>query len=200
MNTVSTNEHGFTPHPNIPVGSVVSAGFTLLEMVVSVGVVAVVTVVLSQVFFVTLRSNSKTEILKDIKQNGELAMETMVRLIQNAKRITSTCSSAGTSLTSISVINADDGQTTFGCSFDGSASRLASTSAQGTQYLTSDNVTLGGTSCTESSLSFRCFGGAGVPTSITVSYRLSQAGTTGQAFEESSESFQTSATMRNLSE
>lgn len=167
------------------------AGFTLLEMLVSVGVIAVISVVLSQVFIVTLRTNTKTELLKDIKQNGELALETMMRMIQSAKNVT--CPTTQ----SVTVTGPDDGVTTFECSLSGSVTRIASTSAAGTKYLTADNTTLGGSNCAASSLAFACAGGVGVPVSVTIGFRLSQAGVSGASFEEVSESFQTSVTTRN---
>ncbi len=175
-------------------------GFTLLEMVVSLAIIAIVSLVLSQVFISTLRTNTKTEILKDMKQNGDLALETMVRMIQNAKSVSTTCNVAGTSSSAVTIVNEDSGETTFTCLLDGTVTRLASTSAEGNIYLTSDNVTLGGATCAASTLLFTCFGSAGVPSSITVSFQLAQSGTAAQAFESSSESFQTTATMRNISE
>ena len=173
-------------------------GFTLLEMVVSVAIVALMATVLSQVFISTLRTNTKTEILKDMKQNGELALENMVRMIQNAQDITSTCESVGTSSRSITILNPDGKETNIGCFVDGSITRLASTSAEGTEYLTSSNVTAGGTTCEASSVIFLCKGGAGVSPSITISFQLAQSGTAVGVFEQSSESFQTSANMRNI--
>ncbi len=177
-----------------------SSGFTLLELVVSIAIVAVISVVLSQVFLVTLRTNSKTEIAKDMKQNGDLALESMVRMIQKAKSVSSTCAASGTVAQSVTIINPDDGQTTYECVLDGETTRLASTSAQGTEYLTANNVTMGGTSCAESTLSLTCFGGAGVPASVTIAFELSQTGLSAQSFEQSSEAFQTTATMRNSGE
>lgn len=174
------------------------SGFTLLEMVVSIAIVGLLSTVLSQVFVTTLRTNTKTELLKDAKQNGELAMETMVRLIQNAKSVTSLCEEAGSVSQSIILQNADEGETTLECVLDGTSTRLASTSATGTEYLTSASVTMGGTTCLGSSLSFTCKGGPGVSSSITISFDLAQAGVAGSAFEQTSESFQTGAVMRNI--
>lgn len=172
-------------------------GFTLLEMVVSISIVALVAVVLSQIFIVTLRTNAKTEISKDMKQNGELALESMVRMIQRAKSIATTCASSGTTVQSLTIVNNDDGETTYGCVADGTAMRLASSSASATKYLTSSNVTLGGTTCSESTLEFVCYGAAGLPGSVTISFQLSHSGMSFVSFEQSSESFQTTATMRN---
>lgn len=176
------------------------SGFTLLEMVVSIAIVAMVSVVLSQVFISTLRTNTKSEILKDMKQTGEIALETMVRLIQNAKSVTTACDYAGSTSQSLTLINADDGQTTLECIYDGSITRLASTSAQGVEYLTTPNVTMGGTSCATSTLSFVCKGGAGVSSSVSISFSLAQSGVAAGVFEQSSEAFQTSAGMRNIAQ
>lgn len=172
-------------------------GFTLLEMVVSLAIIAVVAVVLSQVFIATLRTNAKTEILKDTKQSGEFALEGMVRMIQNAKSVASACASTGTVSQSVSIVNPDGETTTFGCAAVGSETRISSVSAQGTEYLTPSGVTLGGTGCAGSSLSFTCYGAAGLPGSVTISFQLAQSGAAAQNFEQSSSSFQTSATMRN---
>lgn len=169
-------------------------------MVVSIAILAIISVVLSQVFITTVRTNTKTELLKDIKQSGDFAMETMVRMIQNAREVTSSCSISGTALTSVSLINEDFGETSFSCLYDGTSTRIASVSANGTAYLSSDNVTLGGSSCGESTLAFTCYGSAGIPTSITISFTLAQGGVAAHAFEQTSESFQTSATMRNVVE
>lgn len=192
MNNASVR-FGSVPHRK-------GAGFTLLEMVVSLAIIALVALVLSQVFVATLRTNTKTELLKDVKQNGELAIESMVRMLQHAQSVTSTCSETGTSASSVTFVNPDGGTTTLGCVLDGTVTRLASTSAEGAVYLTSDDVTMGGASCLGATLRFTCFGGTGVPSSVTISFQLAQSGTPGQAFESSSESFQTTATMRNIPE
>lgn len=176
------------------------SGFTLLEMVVSLAIVAIVSTVLSQVFIATLRTNTKTEILKDVKQTGEIALETMVRQIQNAKSVTTSCDYAGITSQSITLVNADNGETTLGCVLDGTTTRLASISAQGTQYLTTPNVTMGGSTCSTSTLEFLCKGGAGVSSSVTISFQLAQSGVAVGVFEQSSESFQTSASMRNIAQ
>lgn len=178
----------------------VQRGFTLLEMVVSLAIIAVVAVVLSQVFIATLRTNVKTEILKDTKQSGEFALESMVRMIQNAKSVASACVSTGTVAKSVSIVNPDGETTTFGCTLVGAETRISSVSAQGTEYLTPGGVTLGGTGCSGSSLSFTCYGAAGLPGSVTISFQLAQSGASAEGFEQSNSSFQTSATMRNSAE
>ena len=165
-------------------------GFTLLEMLVSVAIIAMVSVVLSQVFISTIRTNAKTEILKEVKQNGDLAIESISRMVQNAKSIS--CPTA----TSLLIVNPDGGSTTIGCALDATTTRLASTSAT-TVYLSSKSVTLGGTDCASSTLQFTCTATTGLPSHVAVSFRLAQIGTPVDQFERASESFQTSVTMRN---
>lgn len=177
-------------------------GFTLLEMVVALAIIALLSTVLSSVFISILRTNTKTERLKDVKQNGEIALESMVRMLQGARQVTTSCESTGTVVRSLSIVNSDGGTTTLECVSDGQSFRIASTSAQSTVYLTSGNVTLGGTSsCDQSTLAFTCFVASGVPSSVMISFSLSQTGLpTGQAYESSGETFQTTASLRNVIE
>lgn len=175
------------------------AGFSLLEMVVSLAVVAIVSTVLSQVFISTIRTNTKTELLKEVKQNGDLALETITRMIQNATSISSACVDTGEVSQALTIIQQDGGQTTLECALIDGVTRLASTSAAKTEYLTSPSVTMGGSSCDLSSLQFVCKGGIGVPTSVTVAFRLAQSGLGIDLFERASEVFQTSVSMRNIS-
>lgn len=167
-------------------------GFTLLEMIVTLAIVVIVSIILTQVFFTTLRTNTKTELLKEMKQNGELSLELMVRAIQSAQNVT--CTSAQ----ELSVTATDGAITTIGCSFDGSVTRLASDSASGTAYITSQNATLGGSDCSTSSLNFTCSGSAGQPVTVDISFQLAQTGTAVGAFEQASVPFQTSASTRNI--
>src|SRR5574341_1852665 len=132
------------------------AGFTLLEVLVAIGIMALVGTLIAQVFFTTTRSNTKVEITKDVKQSGDFAVEVMSRIIRNAVSITTVCAESGTTTSTITVTNLDERETTFGCLLDGTVTRIASTSGTRTDYLTPTNVTLGGANCGTSSLSFVC--------------------------------------------
>ncbi len=176
-------------------------GFTLLETLVSISVVATVGVLIAQVFFTTTRSNKKTELLKDVKQNGDFAMELMDRTIQNSLGITSECSSSGTTLPFITLRNADGNISELGCVADASVTRIASTSAESGKidYLTSANVTIGGTTCDEdaNTLHFTCLSNIDQPPQITIQFRMTQRGTPVDQFEKASIEFQTTVTPRN---
>lgn len=173
-----------------------SGGFSLLEILVTVGILSVVSVVVSQVFFATTRSNTKSEIIREVKQNGESAMTTISRMVQGAQSVSSGCSSGGTTSQSISIVNADNGATSFGCVLDNAVTRIASTSAA-TVYLTSAYVTLGGASCAESSLSFVCTSTPGAKPTVKISFTLEQKGTPIDQFAKANVGFQTTVTLRN---
>jgi prepilin-type N-terminal cleavage/methylation domain-containing protein len=179
-----------------------SQGFTLLETLVSIGVIAVVGVLIAQVFFTTTRSNTKTELLKDVKQNGEFSVEIMGRMIRNSMGIANPCSAAGTEYTSLDLENSDGDTTRIECQFDtvAAVTRIASSSATtGTSYLTNSNVTLGGASCadTANSLHFTCVSFPDQPSKITIQFSLSQRGTPVDQFERSSMVFQSTVSPRN---
>lgn len=174
-------------------------GFSLLELLVSISIIAVLGTVISQVLFTTLRTNTKTEILKEVKQNGDIALETIQRLIQGARSVSSTCSDTGTTATSLAIVDRNGETITFSCVLDGTATRIASTSASGTEYLTNKTVTLGET-CVGTSLQFVCTGGGSAPPSIQISFQLTQTGTPGAQYEQGQIQFQSSVSLRNTIE
>lgn len=170
-------------------------GFTLLEMLISVTIVALVGGILAQAFFTMTRTNTKTERIKDVKQSGEFALEVMERMIRNAREVTSSC--PGTSSDTISIRNADNGTTTFSCLLDNGTPRIASQSGATAEFLTSSSVTLGGSLCAASSLSFTCTTSGGRPGNIRIAFQLSQLGTPVDQFERSSISLGTTIQLRN---
>lgn len=169
-----------------------TSGFTLIELAMSAALIAVVSVVIVQVFFTTTRSSAKVEIQKEVKQNGDFALEIMERMVRNAKSIA--CSSSPNSLT---VTNQDDGITVFGCAVNGEVTKIASTSASPvrTDYLTSSKVTLG--AICGSTLTFTCTSISGVPNNVTINFTLSQKATSPDQIDIASQEFQTSVSLRN---
>lgn len=177
-------------------------GFTLLEILVSMSIASIVGILVTQVFFTTTRSNTKTELLKDVKQNGEFALGQIERMIHNAKSVESVCPVSGTTLTSVVITNPNNDTTTIGCIFDAAenVTRIASTSGSGkTEYLTGSNITIGGTSCADAdnSLSFFCSANQDEPPSIRIQFYLQKAGMQLDQTEKSTASFQTTVTARN---
>ncbi len=174
-------------------------GFTLLEVLVSVTIIAGLSIVIAQSFFSTTRSSTKTEILKEVKQNGDVALGIIGNRIRASHQITSTCAASGTTSTSLSVKNPDGATTTFGCALDSGVTRIASSSGGTTDYLTSQTVTLGGAYCTDAamSLSFTCTKIPGGGNTVKITFTLSQKGTPVALFERAQSSFQTTIDLRN---
>lgn len=175
-------------------------GFTLIELVVAVAIIAGLGTVLVQVLFTTTRSSTKVERLTDVKQGGEYAMNMIERMIRNARSFTASCTSDGSASSPSVVVTSPDGnETTFVCALDDTngVTRIASVSAFGTQYLTSSSVTLGASCDVVDTLAFYCTSIADIPKSLKVSFQLSQKGTPVDQFEKASTAFQTSIGLRN---
>ena len=181
-------------------------GYTLLEILVAIGAVAIVGSLIAQVFFTTTRTNTKSEIQKEVKQNGDYAVEIMERMIRNSLGVTSTCTSGGTTLSTIEIKNSDGQDTQFGCVFDSGVSRIASTSATtgGSVFLTGTNVTTGGTSCADTSnptnpmtLQFVCTSNVDSPPSVQIQFTLSQAVQSPDQTNTATLKFQTTVSPRN---
>lgn len=171
-------------------------GFTLLELLVSAGVISIVSVIITQVLFSSIHLNTKTEVIKELKQTGEMTMGVIARMIQNAGAVTCNAS------TYITITGLDGGITTLECIDDAGTgvTRIASVSAS-TLYLTNSNVTLIGngelTGCTNQPLEFICASDGGVPNSISVSFRLRQKNLAATSYESAVETFQTTISLRN---
>lgn len=178
-------------------------GFTLLETLIAITIVGSVGVLITQVFFTTTRVNTKTELLKEVKQNGQFALDVMSRTMRNATKVNSVCASGGTQLSEIQIINPNGDMTTYGCQYDSSqsVSRIASSSASSgvSDFLTSQGVTLGGVSCVDAamSLAFVCTTPPDAPAVINITFTLAQKGTPVDQFEKASQRFSTSVTLRN---
>lgn len=169
-------------------------GFTLMELLVSVGIIAIVGVVVAQSFFSVVRTNVKSERINAVKTDGDIALDVMSRMIRNAASVTSTCSSAGSTLSSLSIVNPDGLSTQFRCELDGAISRIASVGGTKTEYLTGSNVTLG-PDCT-GRLTFVCTSTSSQKNNIQILFTLAQPGTAVDQFEKASTSFQATVLTR----
>lgn len=169
-------------------------GFTLIELIIAVAIIAGLGTVLVQVLFTTTRSSTKVERLTDVKQGGDYALNVIERMVRNARELTATCTSAGSTQSSVTITNPNNYQTTFTCQMDGTVARIASVSSTPTQFLTSSSVTLGA-SC-DNALVFLCTS-IDTSKSLKITFRLSQKGTPVDQFEKASTAFQTSIGLRN---
>lgn len=171
------------------------SGFTLLEILVSVGVLGIIGIFLSQVFVTTLVTNTRGENSREIKQNGDYAINIMTRMIQNATDVTSDCLPDGSTGSSLTITNPDSGVTTFECKSDSGVLRISSTSATA-EYLSSPSITLPGTDCSSSAI-FTCTLLPNNRKSVKISFTLAQKGTKADQFSAKGEKFETTADLRS---
>ena len=171
-----------------------NSGFTFIEILVAAGIIALISGITAQVFLTASRNAAKSDLIRNIKQNGEYSLEIMSRMIQSARSIPA-CTGAPSA--SFAIENADDGATTFGCVADGTVTRIASGSALGSGYLTTAGLTLGGATCAESSITFLCTPNSGLPSTVQINFSLSQPGVPVENYEKATVPFQTTVTMRS---
>ncbi len=157
-------------------------GFTLIEMVVAIGILGTVGMVASLIFFSTLRGVAKTDITREVKQNGDYAITVMERMIRNAAGIDSSTVCNGTSLSSLKIQNTDGNSTTFSLV----SGQIASGSGI---FLTNPKVSV-------TNLVFTCSRAVGKPDVINISFNAAQAGSAGGPEGLSSMNFQTTVSLR----
>ncbi len=163
-------------------------GFSLIEVLIAMGILVTVGSVAMVVFFTTLRGATKSDVIREVKQNGEYAisaMETMIRSSQSVESIGSGCSSSNGCLGSgscIKILNPDNQYTVFSLS----GTQIASTGGN----LTNNKVRASG-------LSFTCSQPPGAPPIVTVSFTLTQATSTTRVEEQASIPFKTTISLRN---
>lgn len=159
------------------------SGFTLLEMLVVTGLIALLGVVFSSSFFSILKGTSKATVTTEVRQNGDYALSVMEQLIRNAKP-TPSCGGSFVTIT-----GNDGGVTTFAC-----------TTGVGGK-LTSNSSSLTTTSVRVLSCSFNCLPASAIsPAGVSLSFTLSQntpLGVSPRPQEQSTQSFQTTVFQRN---
>lgn len=96
-----------------------SSGFTLIEMIIVIGVTGLLLLIITAIYANVVQSNVNATVTNDVRANGQYMLETMVRSIRGADIITvngSTSSSVTTSST-ITVTSVGS-QTTFNMATD----------------------------------------------------------------------------------
>lgn len=177
-----------------------SEGFTLLEIIISVVILATVSILITQVLFTTTRVNTKSGVIQDIKQNGDFALDVMSRLIRASATNITTCDVGQLTSPSMTLQTDQNTTITFQCKSDGVSARIASVSASGTYYLTGSDVTVsatGGKTCDVSSLTFSCPAAPGVPGPVIIQFSLGPLGGDPTTFATAKTSFETTVSPRN---
>ena len=172
-------------------------GFTLIETLVVVGIMAIVAVVSSNMFFTVFKSSGKTKVLTKVKENGDYALSVMERLIRDSQEVVTNTDNkiCESGMNYLKFKRADGSTIEFGCLDEGEDNgRIASNSAR----LTSSEVKVDSCSfdcscypdCTSEGTKF-------YPKTITIKFILSQIGATVRPEEEAIINFQTTVSTRN---
>lgn len=164
-------------------------GFTLIEILVVVGVLAIIVTMGSSMFFSILKGSTKTKTANLVKQNGDYALEVIARMIRNAKEIDENTETpprrCELGMSKLKIKNPDGWSTEFECS----GSTISSNSAA----IISSQVKV-------DSCSFDCqSGGLLQPDVVKISFTLSQAQISVRPEEWVSINFNTTVSLRNIS-
>ncbi len=161
-------------------------GLTLIEIMIVMGILGIIAVIGSGMFFSILRGSTKTKTLQLVKQNGDYAISVMERMIRNARAII--VPSTNSTVSSITIRNPDGETTTFSC--EGNPATISSNSAS----LLSNEVKVS----SDCNIFEVTVGQAGIkPGVIKINFSLSQSKTTARPEEQASVNFQTTVSLRN---
>jgi len=166
---------------------VTKKGFTLIEILVVIGVLAIIVVVGSTSFFNLLKGSTKTRTASLVKQNGDYTLAIMERMIRNGEIIeNSDGQTCDLGMPKIKISNPDGKETEFSC-IDNNP--ISSNSAK----LISDQITV-------NNCLFDCQeGGYFDPDVVTIDFTLS-IGSPTQPEGFATLRFKTTVVLRNISE
>jgi len=76
-------------------------GFTFIEMIIALSIISVISVAIVAIFLTTVRGSVRSEAMKEIKQNGDYALDVMTRNIANAAAIIDPMVDSSNSITTV---------------------------------------------------------------------------------------------------
>lgn len=170
-------------------------GYTLIELLAVITLLGAVGTITFGILLSSLRGSNKSESVTTLQQNGNYALSVMSRMIRFSQKITdpASCYSGPTptpvQTTQITIQNLDGNTTTFSCDGmpDGS--------------IASNGASLIDTSATSvTSCSFTCMQATNyaIP-SVTIDFTLNKKNSNNLTENNSPTHFQTTVTLRNLS-
>ncbi|OGG10244.1 hypothetical protein A2154_04975 [Candidatus Gottesmanbacteria bacterium RBG_16_43_7] len=161
-------------------------GFTLIEILVSVTILSIMAIFIVQSIISVIRANAKAELLREIKQNGDYAMDVLTRKIQNATGITCDSSSR------LTVVTTDEnGHTTSAVYNTAGADNDCRLTENGTP-ITSANITLDRNCANPNPALFSCSGAT-----VTVDFILKQTGASAAPADIASMPFKSTVNVRS---
>ena len=108
-------------------------GLTLIEALIAIAIFAIFALLINSIFINVLRGATKQESLKEVKQNGDVALITMTNRIREATDL-GTCPASAS--TTINIINKDGTTTQLGLA----SNRITAVTGPETEFLTNSFV------------------------------------------------------------
>lgn len=84
-------------------------GFTLVEVLVVIAIVSIMGVLLTEIFFRSLRGGNKANLISSLKQNGQSVLDTMDKSIRNSDLVVCPQISGNSKVTADTLVILDDG-------------------------------------------------------------------------------------------
>lgn len=168
------------------------AAFTLIEILVTVSIAALIMLGITSLFISFIMSAGKSRISQSIRESGTVAMQKIIEELRNAKSIDldnpDQCNgSAQLTMLSFKKTGADNAE--LDANFSKLNNRILFTEAGNLYYLTGDNHVL-------QELSFICHGG-GMPKYIEINFTLASSAATTNSPTQSKLVFKSGVTLRN---
>ena len=105
-----------------------SYGFSLVELLIAVGIFAIVAVVTTQSLSSSLKNSRKSDAIRKTRENVDYSISTMERLLRNAQSVT--CTSSSPTGSRLDYVDQYGKLTSFSCITSGSDGYIASGSAR----------------------------------------------------------------------
>lgn len=185
-------------------------GFTLIEVLVATVILAMISVFVVSSVLSVVRGSLKAELIKEVKQNGDIALDMITRSVQNSDTVT--CS--GSKITTDKTVNGDRTVTEFlpvygtechigtKTTITYASGTVSTIPSSGYNAVTSNKISLGynnlpipdAAACTSNGLQVTC---AADSKSLQISFTLLQKGDSTSVTDKTITNFQTIVNTRN---
>lgn len=161
-----------------------NSGFSLVELMVVIGLVSLLSVAISSMVLTTIAQITRVRNQIRVRQSGDYALGQIQTMLRNSRTIIS-CDSVANSIT---IINPDGGTTLFLSEDLGDHVAIASNSGQ---YLTASDTTVGDT------FDLECLPTDDNVNLVKISFTLNRAILSDKAKENANIRYETSIELRN---